>query len=124
MFFAGVLVADSGDNAYSYLFLVGGALVVAAVPFALTALLPSGETRRAFTRAALGMLALVGLLALGLLLLSVAIIPSQDYQSDTVLINHLIGLMALGEGLGTQGSRSHGLRRRSHAPARKNRNCR
>ena len=95
MFFAGVLVADSGDNAYIYLLLVGGAFVAAAVPFAITALLPSGASRLALTRAALGFLALVGLLALGLLLVSVAVIPSQNYQSDTVLINHLIGLLAL-----------------------------
>ena len=92
--FTTVLVADSGDNAYSYLLLVGWALIFAAVPFAIAVLLPAGS-RRALMRAALVLLALIGLLGLALLILSVVVIPTQNYESDAVLINHLIGLIAL-----------------------------
>ena len=95
LFFTRVLVADAGDNAYIYLALIGGALIAVAVPFALATLLPAGGARRALVRVALGLLVVVGVLGLALLVLSVVIIPSQDYESDTVLINHLVGLMAL-----------------------------
>jgi hypothetical protein len=99
--FITVLVADSGDNAYLYLAFSGGAMVVAGLPFALAALLPPGAARRWITRAALGLLALVGLLAILLLLLAVAVIPSQNYGSSTVLVSHVIGLITCIAVLGT-----------------------
>ena len=93
--FTTVLVADDGDNAYAYLAAVGVGLIVAAAPFAMAAILPAGGGRRALTRVALGLLALVGLLGSALLALSVLVIPSQDYESDSVLWNHVIALVAL-----------------------------
>jgi Kef-type K+ transport system membrane component KefB len=96
-----VLVGDSGDNAYSYLAFVGGALIVAGLPFAAAALFRPGSIRRAVVRVALGLLALVGVLGLLLLTLSAAVIPSQNYQSDRVMISHVIGLVVLVAALGT-----------------------
>ena len=95
LFFTTVLVADGGDNAYAYLAAVGGALIVAAVPFVVAALLPAGSGRRVLTGITLGLLAVIGVLSLALLILSVVIIPSQNYPSDTVLFNHIVALVAL-----------------------------
>ncbi len=93
--FVTVLVADSNDNAYLYLAVVGGGLVLAALPFAIAALLPTGSVRRLVIRAAQVFLAFVGALGTALLLVAVAIIPSQNYGSHTVLVSHLVRLALL-----------------------------
>lgn len=93
--FVRVLVADSDDNAYLYLTFVGGGLVVAALPFTVAALLPTGSVRRLVVRGAQVFLALVGALGMALLLFALAIIPSQNYRSNTVLLSHIVGLIAL-----------------------------
>ena len=92
VFFITVLVADGGDNAYLYLAFSGGAFVVSGLPFALAALLPPGGARRLATRLSFGLLALIGILALLLLLLAVVVIPTQNYESSTVLLRHVVGL--------------------------------
>jgi Kef-type K+ transport system membrane component KefB len=95
VFFLQVLVVDQNDNAYGYLAVVGGALTVTAVPFAVAALVPTGPVRKVIARVAFGLVALVGLVGGVLLLLSVLLIPSQSYGSNAILVGHVVGLLAL-----------------------------
>ncbi len=94
-FFLQVLVADSSDNAYFYLFALGMALLIAALPFVLAALMPGGAPRRMTARLALGFLSVVGLPGLVLLIFAVLLIPFQNYESSQVLVSHVLGLVLL-----------------------------
>jgi hypothetical protein len=62
----------------------------------LAAALPRGAIGRRVLIGAVAFSALVGVLGLVILLLSLVVIPSQDYADGSpVLRNHVIGLVAL-----------------------------
>ncbi len=90
-----LLVANWSDNAYIGIALIGFALEPVGVLWTLAALLPYGGARRIAVLAAAALLWLVGLLGLIILVPSIAIIPSQPYPTNQVLISHLAALAAL-----------------------------
>ncbi len=94
--FMRVLVANTSDNAYLWLALIGLLLFLPAAPFALATLLPERAGRRLVVRIGLWLLIGVAVLAGVLLIFSLAIIPSQGYDYDPrVFRNHLIGFVVL-----------------------------
>src|SRR5688572_11919513 len=96
LLFATVLVANNQDSAYIGLWMIGGALVVSGVPYVLAAAVPAGGVRRRVLIGAVAFSALVGVLGLVILILSLVVIPSQDYADGGPLLrNHVIGLVVL-----------------------------
>ena len=91
VFFATMLVHDDGDNAYLGLLLVGLSLVLASVPFAVLAVMPRGRVRGYVGLLAFAWLGVTSLLAVVVLLSGIAVIPSQDYPTNDVLVAHLVG---------------------------------
>jgi hypothetical protein len=90
------LVANDQDNAYVGLWLIGGGLVVSGFPYLLAAALPSGSVRRRALVGAVAFSAFVGVLAFVILILSLVVIPTQDYAAESpVLRNHVLGLIVL-----------------------------
>ena len=75
-----VLVRDDNDNSYLYLFFAGLLLFLPCLLFALATLLPGCRLHRSATSAALALLIVAGALGGLLLVASLAIIPSQDYN--------------------------------------------
>ncbi|HLH25488.1 MAG TPA: hypothetical protein VK066_23455 [Chloroflexota bacterium] len=69
VFFARVLVTNPQDNAYLWIALLGGLLVVVAVPFALAAVAPSGPPRGWLARIGVALIWCVGVAGALLLLL-------------------------------------------------------
>ena len=94
LLFALVLVANSQDNAYVGLWLIGAALVLSGIPYLVGAAVPAGQARRRTLIGALTFSALIGILGLVILVLSLVVIPTQDYAyDDRVLRNHVIALL-------------------------------
>jgi hypothetical protein len=95
LMFLTVLVADPGDDAYLVLLMLGGALIVSAIPYAAAALLPDGRPRRASLIGALVLSLLVGTVGTAILVCSLLAIGLGDYRYDPfVLRNHVIALGA------------------------------
>ena len=93
--FLRLLVANDGDNAYIGLYLIGGLLVLAGMPFVLAALLP-GHGRRRTIQIAFATLWAASALAALLLLWALAVIPTQNYDYDPrVFRNHLLAFVLL-----------------------------
>ena len=93
--FMRVLVFDSGDNAYLYVYWVGFWLIAASLMFAIAACLPKSTIRDRVALFAFGFLLVVGVLNAALLISGLSIIPSQDYDSNDVFMSHLYALAGL-----------------------------
>jgi hypothetical protein len=100
LFFVVVLVANTEDNAYIGLWLVGVALMLSSLPYAVATALPDGRARRLTLVGALGVSVLVGVGGLVIILLSLAVINLQDDDHPLVLRNHFA---AFGAFVATQG---------------------
>ena len=98
--FMRVLVFDSGDNAYLYVYWVGLWLFAASLMFAIAACLPKSTIRDGVALFAFGFLLVVGVLNTALLVSGLSIIPSQDYDSNDVFMSHLYALAGLLGALG------------------------
>jgi hypothetical protein len=107
--FMRVLVFDSGDNAYLYVYWVGFWLFAASLMFAIAACLPKSTIRDRVALFAFGFLLVVGVLNAALLISGLSmvgsqdeppIIPSQGYDSNDVFMSHLYALVGLIGALG------------------------
>ncbi|MDQ6832046.1 MAG: hypothetical protein M3008_01500 [Chloroflexota bacterium] len=94
VFFPAVLVRNWSDNAYIFFPLVGIALLLLSVPFAIAALLPAGRTRRVVASVGIALVRVIGGFCCVVLMLSV-IPAATQYYTRTVLISHLAGLALL-----------------------------
>jgi len=95
LIFLAVLVRDDDDNAYLFLVMVGAALGFVSAPFALATVLPHGIMRRLVVRGAIVLLWIAGAFSVLWLVVSLLIIPSQDYDGNEVFLSHLVGLLLL-----------------------------
>lgn len=101
LIFNTLLVANSSDNAYLGIALMGFAFFLLGVVFLLSAALPEG-IRRAIYSIGLGLFWLIGALPVLMVISALVIIPSQGYNTpfqgyntNQVFISHLLALMLL-----------------------------
>lgn len=94
IFFPAVLVRDWSDNAYLIFPLVGVALFLLSLPFAVAAIVPSVRVRDALARIGVTLVWIVG--GICCVLLALSLIPAAtQYRTYTVLFSHLVGLAVL-----------------------------
>jgi hypothetical protein len=90
--FTRMLVVDSGDNAYLVLWLAGAAYAGSSLPFLVAMVaIPRSVHRWALRLGRWGVVAISALVSV-LLAASVALIPSQGYETTDVLVAHVVGL--------------------------------
>jgi len=94
VFFPVVLVRNWSDNAYLLFPLVGIALFLLSLPFAVAAAIPALPVRRTVARIGVILVRVIG--GLCCVLLCIALVPAAtQYSTHAVLISHLVGLALL-----------------------------
>lgn len=94
--YTNLLVVNPQDNAYLWVMTTGQMMFVVGMAWVCAAIIYRRNTPRTLVWwVALGLLWLVGVLGGGLLLLALAIIPSQGYADAGVLWVHVVALLGL-----------------------------